>query len=82
MGFPRGSDTCGAGDPGSIPALGRSLGGVHGHIPIFLPGESLWTEEPGGLQSMRSQRIRHNRATKQSSSMPWTEFYLIILLCL
>ena len=22
-----------------------------------------WTEEPGGLQSMRSQRIGHNRAT-------------------
>ena len=24
-----------------------------------------WTEEPGGLQSMGPQRIRHNRATKQ-----------------
>ena len=23
----------------------------------------LWTEEPGGLQSMESQRIRHDRAT-------------------
>ena len=23
--------------------------------PVFLPGEFLWTEEPGGLQSMRSQ---------------------------
>ena len=22
-----------------------------------------WTEEPGGLQSMRSQRVRHDRAT-------------------
>ena len=22
------------------------------HTPIFLPGESPWTEEPGGLQSM------------------------------
>ena len=22
-----------------------------------------WTEEPGGLQSMGSQRVRHNRAT-------------------
>ena len=26
-------------------------------IPVFLPGESLWTEEPGSLQSMRSQRV-------------------------
>jgi len=23
--------------------------------PVFLPGESPWTEEPGGLQSMESQ---------------------------
>ena len=24
-----------------------------------------WMEEPGGLQSMGSQRVRHDRATKQ-----------------
>ena len=28
--------------------------------PVFLPGESLWTEEPGGLQSMGSQRVGHD----------------------
>ena len=28
--------------------------------PVFLPGESPWTGEPGGLQSMESQRVRHN----------------------
>ena len=28
--------------------------------PVFLPGESSWTEEPGGLQSMGSQRVGHN----------------------
>ena len=28
--------------------------------PIFLPGEFPWTEEPEGLQSMGSQRVRHN----------------------
>ena len=27
---------------------------------VFLPGESRWTEEPGGLQSMGSQRVEHN----------------------
>ena len=27
---------------------------------IFLLGESPWTEEPGGLQSMGSHRVRHN----------------------
>ena len=25
--------------------------------PVFLPGESPWTEEPGGLQSIRSQSV-------------------------
>ena len=28
--------------------------------PIFLPGESPQTEDPGGLQSVGSQRVRHN----------------------
>ena len=27
--------------------------------PVFLPGESPWTKEPGGLQSMGLQRVRH-----------------------
>ena len=29
-------------------------------IPVFLCGESPWTEEPGGLQSVGLQRVRHN----------------------
>ena len=32
--------------------------------PVFLPGESLWTELPGGLQSMGSQKVGHSWATK------------------
>ena len=28
--------------------------------PVFSHGESPWTEEPGGLQSMRSQRVGHD----------------------
>ena len=28
--------------------------------PVFLPGESPLTEEPGGLQSLGSQRVGHN----------------------
>ena len=27
--------------------------------PVFLPEESPWTEEPGGLQSMGLQRVGH-----------------------
>ena len=36
-------------------------------IPIFLPGESPWTEKPGGLQSMGWQRVRHDWAIKHST---------------
>ena len=44
-----------------IPGLGRSLGGGHGSkTPVFLPGESPWTEKPGKLQSMESQRVEHD----------------------
>ena len=32
-------------------------------IPIFLPGESLWTEESGGLQFFELQRVRHKHGT-------------------
>ena len=31
--------------------------------PVFLPGESPWTEEPGRLQSMESQRVGHDWAS-------------------
>ena len=34
----------------------------------ILARESIWTEEPGGLQSMGSQRIGHDLATKQQQS--------------
>ena len=44
------------GDLGSIPGLGGSPGGgAWQPTPVFLTGESLWTEEPGGLQSMGLQ---------------------------
>ena len=29
-------------------------------LPVFLPGESLCTVGPGGLQSMRPQKVRHD----------------------
>ena len=49
------------GDLGLIPGLGRSPGeGEWLPSPVFLSGESPWTEEPGELQSMGSQRLRHD----------------------
>ena len=34
-------------------------GAVH-PTPVFLPGQSPWTEEPGELWSMGSQRVRND----------------------
>ena len=34
-------------------------------IPVFLAWKIPWTEEPGRLQSMGSQRVRHNWVTEQ-----------------
>ena len=34
--------------------------------PVFLPGESTWTEETGGLQSIGLQRVGHDWVTKHS----------------
>ena len=34
--------------------------------PVFLPREFPWTGEPGRLQSMGSQRVGHDQATKHS----------------
>ena len=49
-------------DEGLIPGSGRSPGGEEGmatHSSI-LAWRIAWTEEPGGLQSMGSQRVRHD----------------------
>ena len=64
MGFPGVSEVknppANAGDSGSSPGLGRSLEeGMATHSSV-LGWRIPWTEEPGGLQSLRSQRIRHN----------------------
>ena len=47
-------------DVGSIPGSVRCAGGGRGNPLQFLPGESPWTVEPGGLQSMGLQRARHD----------------------
>ena len=104
LGFPVSSagkeSVCNAGDPGSIPGLGRCPEQGIGHllqyswaslvaqlvknlpavqktwvqslgqedpleedmqpIPVFLLGEPPWTEVPGQLQSMGSQRVGHD----------------------
>ena len=64
LGFPGGSDgkesACTAGVLHLTPGLGRSLEEGMATTPVFLLGESSWTEKPGELQSMRLQRVGHN----------------------
>ena len=54
---------CNAGDLGSIPGSGRFPGEENGNSLQYCVWKILWTEEPGWLQSMGSQRIRHNWPT-------------------
>ena len=50
-----------AGDMGLIPGSGRSPGGGNGNPLQYSSLEKIpWTEEPDGLQSMVSQRVRYD----------------------
>ena len=63
-GFPGGSDGKGspynAGDMGSISGSGRSPGGGMATNSSILAWRIPWTEEPGGPQSIGSQRVGHD----------------------
>ena len=50
------------GDVGSIPGLGRSPEEEMATHSSILAWRIPWTEEPGGQQSMRSQRVGYNYA--------------------
>ena len=55
------ASTCNEGDPGSLPGSGRSPGEGNGNpLQYSCLEKTPWTEEPGGLQSMGSQRVRHD----------------------
>ena len=47
-------------DMGSIPRSGRSLGKGNGNPFQYSCLEIPWTEDPGRLQFMGSQRVRHD----------------------
>ena len=67
MGFPGGAvvknlpaNARDARDMGSVPGSRRFPGGRNGN-PLQYPClENSWIEEPGGLQSMGSQRVGHD----------------------
>ena len=78
--FPGGSDgkvsAYYAEDPGSIPGLGRSLDLLEKEMAThssILAWKIPWTEEPGRLQSMGSQRVR------RLSDFAFTFFCMIII---
>ena len=62
LGFPGGSEVkvsaSNVGDPDLIPGLGRSLGEETATHSSTLAWRIPWAEEPGGLQSMGSQKVR------------------------
>ena len=51
-----------AGDMSLIPGLGRSPGRGNGNPLQYSRWEIPWTEEPGGLQSMGSQKSQAGRS--------------------
>ena len=67
LGFPGGSEckesTRNVGDLDSIPELGRSPGAGPGN-PLQYSCLGNPAEEPGGIQSVGSHRVRHNIATE------------------
>ena len=63
-GFHAGSDgtesVCKVGNPGSIPGQEDSLEKEMATHSSILARRISWTEEPGGLPSVGSQRVRHD----------------------
>ena len=91
MGLPGGSDSLYC-LPCSRPGFGPWVGKIpwrraSQRTPVFLPGESPWTEEPGGLQSRQSYTTE-KLSTAQTlgySSGIFTHFHMtsnFVLVCL
>ena len=78
LGFPSGSDgkesACNEEDPGSIPGLGRSPEEEMATHSSILACRIPWTEEPGGLQSMGSQRVGQDCSDLAHNPLPSLSF--------
>ena len=72
-------------EAGSIPWLGRASGGSMAIHPSVLAWRISWTEEPGGLQSMGSQRVRHDwrdwAQYRALGRLCWDTATIVRLLC-
>ena len=76
--LPGGSDgkesACNTGDPSLIPGLGRSPGEGMATHSSTVAWRIPWTEEPGGLQSLEFQRVRHDWVTN-TVHLSWKIFF-------
>ena len=82
-GFPGSSDgkepARNTGDPSSTPGPGRSAGEGPGNPLSTLAWRIPWTEEPGGLQSMGSQRVgRSWAANTHTHTLHWTYLFVVL----
>ena len=66
---------CNARDLGSIPGSGRSLEKDMATHSSILAWRIPWTEEPARLQSMRSQKIRHDWVTSLHFTSPYIRHF-------
>ena len=64
------------GDVGSSPRLGRSPGGGNGNSLQYSCLGNPMAEEPGGPQSMESQKVRHDRVNEHSDKGQITNYVL------
>ena len=62
----------------AFPGLGRSPGKGNGYTLQILAWRIPWTEEPGGLQSLKSQRVRHDWVTNTSGVLHTGSVYIYI----
>ena len=66
---------CNAGDAGSVPGSGRFPGEGNDNPLQYSYLEIPWTEEPGELQSMGLQRVRHGLVIEQQTAAIVISFY-------
>ena len=65
---------------GSIPGSGRSPGRRRWqHTLVFLAWRIPWTEEPGRLRPMGSQRVRHNWACTHTHTHLWSGIVTVLI---
>ena len=58
------------------PGLKNPWRGKWRPTPVFLPGEAPWMEEPGGLQSMGSQRVRVTQLKRLSHAHEFKTYWM------